>query len=161
MIDKQLAAFLQQGLAMYIATRNESLEPHGARVSALEVDDRGDSVVAFVPAVSAGPLLDDVKANGQAAIVCAWPPDDRGCQLKGLFVNAHEATEEERPRVVAQWERFRDSLEVVGLPRQATDRWVVCPCVAIRVRVAAVFDQTPGPGAGAPLAPGQLLSGAR
>jgi hypothetical protein len=161
MLDKELAAFLERGLAIHIATRNEALEPNGARVSALEVDQDGASVVAFVPSVGAGPILDDLRANGEAAIVCVWPPDDRGCQLKGTFVDAHEATDEERPRVMAQWERLRDSLEIVGLPRQASDSWTAWPCVAIRVRVRETFDQTPGPGAGAPLQPGKHLTGAR
>ena len=41
---------------------------------------------------------------------------------------------------------------MVGLPRVATDGWVMWPAVAVRFRVNALFDQTPGPGAGAPLA---------
>jgi hypothetical protein len=40
---------------------------------------------------------------------------------------------------------------MLGLPRIATDGWVTWPCTAIRLRVQAVFDQTPGPGAGAQL----------
>jgi hypothetical protein len=161
MLDKDLAVFLERGLVIHMATRNQSLQPNGARVSALEVDVDRDAVVAYVPTVAAGPLLDDLRSNGQAAIVCVWPPDDRGCQLKGRFVDARECTDDERPRVMAQWERLLDSLEVVGLPRQASDSWVVWPCVAIRVRVGQIFDQTPGPGAGAPLDPGQQLKGAR
>jgi hypothetical protein len=30
----------------------------------------------------------------------------------------------------------------------AYESWQVWPCVAVRVRVTALFDQTPGPGAG-------------
>jgi hypothetical protein len=161
MLDKELAAFLEQGLAIQMATRDESLRPNGARVSALRVEDEGESVVAYVPTVAAGPLLDDLHANGQAAIVCVWPPDERGCQVKGLYVDWRDATPDEQAFVAAQWERFRDSLELVGLPRIASESWIIWPSVAIRVRIRQVFDQTPGPGAGAALEPGQQLKGAR
>ena len=152
MLDKELAAFLEEGLSIYVATRNARLEPNGARGSAVKVDDDGTHIVVFVPAVSAATVLDDVRANGQIAVVLTRPPDDRGCQAKGVFVEAREAAEDERAFVVSQWERFRDRLEMVGLPRIATDGWVVWPAVAVRFRVNALFDQTPGPGAGAPIA---------
>jgi len=151
MLDKELAAFLEEGLSIYVATRNERLEPNGARGSAVKVDADGTHIVVFVPAVSAGTVLNDVRSNGQIAVVLTRPPDDRGCQAKGVFVEARDAAEDERAFVVSQWERFRDRLELVGLPRVATDGWVVWPAVAVRFRVNALFDQTPGPGAGAPL----------
>lgn len=151
MVNRQLADFLEQGVGMHMATRNEALQPNGARASAIKVTDDGATVVVYVPVRSAAPLLDDLRHNGQAAVVCVWPPDDRGCQVKGVFIEAHPAAPEDEALVRRQWEGFRDSLEAVGLPRAATDGWLVWPCTAIRLRVTAVFDQTPGPGAGAPL----------
>ena len=41
MIDPQFAAFLQEGLAVHIGTRNQHLEPNGARAIALTVEDDG------------------------------------------------------------------------------------------------------------------------
>jgi hypothetical protein len=151
MLTEQLAGFLEEGLSTHIASRNERLEPSAARVMALQVDPDRKHVVAFVPAVSAGQVMRDLRANGQVALVSARPPDERGCQVKGVFVDARDAGEDERAMVIGQWESFRDKLAMVGLPRAATDAWVTWPCVAIRVRVQALFDQTPGPGAGARL----------
>jgi len=151
MLDRQLADFLEDGLAIYIASRNAELEPNGAHVVALKVEGDLQHVVAFVPSVSAGPVLDDLRSNGQVAVVCTRPPDEKVCQVKGVFTGVRDAGPDERPWVVAQWERFRDKLEAVGLPRAPTDAWVIWPCVAIRFRANALFDQTPGPGAGAPL----------
>jgi hypothetical protein len=151
MLTRQLADFLEEGLSTHIASRNERLEPNAARVTALLVEPDGLHVLAFVPAVSAALVMPDLHANGQVALVCARPPDERGCQVKGVFVQARDAGEDERAMVIAQWERFRDKLAMVGLPRVATDAWVTWPCLAIRLRVQALFDQTPGPGAGARL----------
>jgi hypothetical protein len=152
MLSQQLASFLEEGLAIHLATRNARLEPSAARVAALTVDPDRRHVLAFLSEGGASAVLADLEDNGQVAIVCARPPDERGCQVKGVFSGARPATSAERAIVVAQWERFRDRLEVAGLPRVATDGWVIWPAVAIRVRVQALFDQTPGPGAGAPLA---------
>ncbi|MEZ5289259.1 MAG: hypothetical protein R2712_31555 [Vicinamibacterales bacterium] len=151
MVGRELAAFLIEGHSSHIASRNERLEPNAARVTALTVDDDGHHVVAYVPSVSADPVLADLRANGQAAIVVTRPTDDRGCQVKGVFVDARAAGPEDQSLVRAQWDHFLDVLEMVGLPRAATESWIVWPCIAIRIRVQALFDQTPGPGAGAPL----------
>ena len=80
------------------------------------------------------------------------PTDDRACQVKGVVVGTRAASEAERPVVAAQWDGFLGSLEQIGIPRVATKTWVTWPAVAIRVRVNALFNQTPGPGAGAPIA---------
>jgi hypothetical protein len=151
MLDKHLSAFLEEGLSTHIASRNGRLEPSAARVAALRVDTDGQHLTAFVPTAGALHVLPDLRANGQVAVVSARPPDERGCQVKGVFVDAWDATGDERAIVTSQWERFRDRLEMIGLPRIATDGWVTWPCTAIRLRVQAVFDQTPGPGAGARL----------
>jgi hypothetical protein len=151
MISQQLAEFLEEGLSTHLASRNDRLEPNAARVTALSVDDDGRHLVAYIPTVGAELVLEDLRANGQVAIVSARPPDERGCQVKGVFVEAWAATDTERDIVTLQWERFRNRLELIGLPRVATDSWVIWPCTAIQVRVQALFDQTPGPGAGARL----------
>jgi hypothetical protein len=53
---------------------------------------------------------------------------------------------------MSQWEGFLRGVEAIGIPRAAFERWVTWPAVAIRLRVTSLFDQTPGPQAGAPLA---------
>jgi hypothetical protein len=104
--------------------------------------------------VAAPQVLPDLEANGQAAVVFARPPDERACQIKGTFAGARPATDEDRAAVLAQWERWLDRLESIGYPRATSENWVVWPCVALRIRVQAIFDQTPGPNAGAELVPG-------
>jgi hypothetical protein len=151
MIDKELAAFLEEGIGIQIGTRNARLDPNGARVVAVKVDEDGRHLVAYVPKSAAGHVLPDLEDNGQAAIVFARPPDERSCQVKGTFVESRPARASERPFVAAQWERWVTRLGTIGLPPAAVERWQAWPCVAIRVRVTALFNQTPGPGAGGAL----------
>ncbi len=152
MLDEALIAFLQQGLAINLGTRNAQLEPHAAHVSAVRVDADRHHLVLYVPRVAAKAVLADLHANGQAAVVFARPADDRACQVKGTFVSDRRARATEREAVTAQWRGFVRQLETVGWPGEASRPWVFWPCVAIRLRVHAVFSQTPGPDAGAPLA---------
>jgi hypothetical protein len=151
MIDGALAAFLQEGVGIHIGTRTDSLQPNGARAIAVDVEAGGEYLVVYVARVAAARLLPDLASNGQAAVGFGRPVDDRACQVKGTFVSVRDATEDERPRVLAQWDGFLGSLEKIGIPRAATQTWVTWPAVAIRLRANALFNQTPGPDAGAPI----------
>jgi hypothetical protein len=151
MIDPELAAFLQEGLVIHLGTRNAWLEPSGARVTAVTVDADGRHVTAYVPKVGGRRVLPDLEDNGQAALVFVRPADERACQVKGVFVGSRAAAPRERAIVAAQWDGARRNLERVGFPGMLAEAWTIWPSVAVRVRVTALFDQTPGPGAGAPL----------
>lgn len=152
MIDATLAAFLQEGLGVYVGTRNAALEPSGARGVAVAVEAGGTHLLVYVAEVAAARILPDLDANGQIAVSVARPRDDRACQVKGMFAGARAAEAAERDGVLDQWERFRSALEYIGISRQITNGWVAWPAVAVRLKVTAVFEQTPGPGAGAVIA---------
>jgi hypothetical protein len=149
MIDPDLRAFLEGGLGIHIGTRNARLEPNGARAVAVEVEDDGLHLAVYVAEVAARRVLPDMKANGAVAVVFARPVDDRACQIKGIYVDARTAGEAERPGVERQWDLFLGNLEKIGIPRVASGAWITWPAVAIRIRATAIFEQTPGPDAGA------------
>jgi hypothetical protein len=149
MIDSSLASFLEDGLGLHIGTRNDMLEPTGARVVALQADPDGVHVMLFMAGVAALRVLPDLRSNGQAAVTCARPTDERACQIKGTFVDVRPATTTDRALMDAKWVLFLDNLEHIGISRQSMKDWVTWPAVVIRLRVTAVFDQTPGKSAGA------------
>jgi hypothetical protein len=143
MMDRQLAAFLEEGLASHIASRNANLEPNAARVVALKVEEDRQHVIAYVPKVSTGAVLDDLRSNGQVALVCTRPPDDKGCQVKGVFTDVRDATPDEHAFVIGAG-TFRDTLEQVGRPR--ANRRVGHWPRGDPVSRDALFDQTQAPG---------------
>lgn len=151
MLDDSLVAFLEQGLAINVGTRNARLEASAAYVGAAIVDPDRHHLTVYVPTVAAGSILDDLQSNGQAAVVFARPEDDRACQVKGTFVSARPATDDEELLVRGQFEAFLRQLEIIGMPGESTRPWLVWPAIAVRLRVTALFDQTPGPKAGAAL----------
>ena len=151
MIDPTLSTFLEEGLGVYVGTRNAALEPNGARGLAVEVEKGGTHVVVYVAEAAAPRILPDLESNGHIAVSFGRPKDDRACQVKGLFTGARRAEESERERVVGQFERFRSALEYIGISRPISSGWVAWPAVAVRFKVTAVFEQTPGPAAGTPI----------
>ena len=151
MIDKELAAFLEEGIGIQIGTRTAGLEPNGARVVAVRVENEGTHLTAFVPELAAPQVLPDLESNGQAALVFARPPDERSCQVKGTFAGQQRASADDERFVRDQWQRWLERLTTIGLPLETMQTWDVWPCVAIRVRVTALFNQTPGPNAGVTL----------
>jgi hypothetical protein len=152
MIDEALTTFIHGGLAAHIGTRNAACLPNGARLTAVRVEPDRRHIVAYVPEIGSQILMADLESNGQAAVTATRPTDDRSCQLKGEFVERWTPGEDEREFALGQWQGFLNQLEMIGLPPSAAVNWASWPCVAVRIRVTALFNQTPGPNAGAPLA---------
>lgn len=148
MIDDALAAFLHDGLAVHLGTRNARLEPSGARAMGVLVGNGGESLTVFIPEVAAPAVLSDMTDNGQAAVCFARPEDDRACQVKGVFVAAAAATPGDRDEALRQWRGFLRRLSVIGIPGESTRTWIDQPLVAVTLRVTAIFTQTPGADAG-------------
>jgi len=152
MIDSRLAAFLEQGLGIHIGTRDEHLHPNGTRAVAAKVEGGGSHLVVYVAEIAAPRLRKDLESNGQAAVVFGRPEDERACQVKGVFVDMRPASESERLMLHQQWDGFIQQLEKIGVPRVSTANWITWPAVAIRLKVTTIFEQTPGPQAGAQIA---------
>lgn len=148
MIDGSLAEFLQQGLGIHVGTRDARHQPNGARALALTVDADGAHLTVYLAKVAATRLLADLESNRQIAVSLGRPVDDRACQVKGVVTAIRAARAAERAVVTAQFEGFRDQLDAIGIPRVLTERWATWPAMAIEFRATAVFEQTPGPGAG-------------
>jgi hypothetical protein len=152
MIDPQLAGFLEEGLSLHIGTRDAALNPEGARAAAIKVEPDGTHVLVYVPAAAMTRLRGHLESNGLAAISVGRPVDERACQVKGLVVDIRDARDEERPLVAAQWDGFMRQLELIGIQRGVAAGWSMWPAVVLRLRVTAVFEQTPKPDTGYALA---------
>jgi hypothetical protein len=148
MITPELTAFLHDGVGIYLGTRDQHLEPNGARANAVRVDDDGVHLTVFVSKTGARRLMPDLQANGLAAVSFGRPIDERACQVKGTYVGSRPARAAEREYVLDQWNRFLGQLDTIGISRLGAERWATWPSTAIRLKVTAVFEQTPGPQAG-------------
>lgn len=152
MIDEQLAAFLQDGVGIHIGTRNQHLEPNGARAISVKVEADGMHFLVYLATPAAERVLPDLRGNGHAAVVFARPIDERACQVKGMFVEARTVRPAELPHTRKQWAAFLHNLEHIGIPAASVRTWLDIPEIAVRLKATAVFEQTPGPEAGKTIA---------
>jgi hypothetical protein len=147
-LPEGFAEFLESGVSISIATRDAGLTPYGTRIFGVKVDPDGSHVTAFLTSKTAGPILENLEANGQVALCFDRPSDSRACQIKGVFVESRRCRPSERAEIDRQAGGFFADLETIGFPSALLSGWVRWPAVAVRFRVTDVFHQTPGPGAG-------------
>ena len=152
MIATDLAAFLESGVSVLVGTRDARLMSECQRALGVRVEPDRQHVTVFVPGATGERIVADARATGRVAICCARIADHQSIQLKGDAVEIRQALESERAVIDRYREAFADALALIGMPRATTLRMAHWPCWAIRVRVDASFVQTPGPGAGRPLA---------
>ena len=153
LIDAELAAFLQSGVSMHIATARGNV-PQLARAAACRVAPDRRRVTMFVAPAQAVAVLDDVAANGAVAAVFTKPLTHRTVQLKGGDARIVSAGHEEAALVRAQVDAFGAELASMGFPGRLGAILALggaTQLLAITFSVSAAFVQTPGPGAGGAL----------
>ena len=143
--------FLESGLSINVATRDEALQPDGAMAWAVRVHEDRLHMTVFLYAKSAPAMLRNLKVHPEIAVAFDRPTTHRACQVKGLVASTRRGKTTERAEVERQVDGFFTDLEAIGIPRAMVAGLKTWPCVAIALRVTQVFEQTPGPGAGEPL----------
>lgn len=150
-LSAEVVDFIQGGQDARIATSDARREPYGCRVLAAIAAPGGAELTVFVAETAAAPILANLRENPSVALAFQRPTDDHACQVKGTFVAARPATDDDRTMVDRQLGLLGEKFGQLTVPWEVVAGWTTWPAVAVTVRVSAVFDQTPGPGAGAPL----------
>jgi hypothetical protein len=150
----QLSDFLESGISVIAATRDALMMPDCVRAVGARVEAGGAELSVFLPEATASASIANLRENGRIAIIFSRPRDHRSFQVKGRASSVDAADAADRAVVDRYRASFADELAVVGLPPRDTLRIAHWPCWRVRIRPEAVFVQTPGPGAGAPLRPG-------
>ena len=150
-IPQEIAAFLDEGPIMHVASRGpdnvpEAMHAAGARVVAAE-----NRLEIYLAEALAGGTLSNVRANGEVALTATRVTDNRSVQLKGTVTSQRTGGEEDRSFLDIIQDRCNHELALIGIPRSVSARLVDWPCVVLSVRVREIFEQTPGPRAGQPL----------
>lgn len=148
LISNDLAAFLESGLAIVVGTRDSTLRPDGAAGLAVRVHPDGVHLTVFVSDGSAARLSRSLAQSPQIAVVLDQPSTHRACQVKGTVISVRPATESDRPEIDRQRAALDCDLESIGLPPAMFSQWQSWPSTALEVRAQALYEQTPGPGAG-------------
>lgn len=153
-LDDYLSQFLQSGVPIQVATRNEANMPAYSRSWGCQVCDDRQSVVLFLYRNYCQQALQNIRDNGVYAAVFVNALSYETYQLKGTQASLLEDLTPYQP-VLSRYQQAQEALmKALGLPVEAATNMagdslqdyvpVLCP-------VGACFRQTPGPGAGAPV----------
>jgi hypothetical protein len=148
-----LRAWLQEPVAVQLATGGDDLAPQSVRAFAPRLNDDGTLSVGLVDA-QAPELLKALRKAGKLAVNLTHPTTFLGRQLKGPIIEVEEPSDAAAQAACEYFARFVVLLAKIGLTseqcrgmfRTGATRWV-------RMQPAELFDQTPGVGAGARLSP--------
>ena len=113
--------------------------------------DVGASATVYVPVATSRDLVANAATTKRLALSVTYPMDHTSVQLKGTVTSVRLADESEAAFVRKGLDGFADSLALIGIPRRivtALNHW---PAFALEMQVDEVYDQTPGPKAGAAL----------
>ena len=155
LLDEDTGAFLETGISIVAASRDDTLSPSIARASGCRVSADRRAVSIFLPSSQATRLVDDVRRCACVAVVFSRPSTHRTLQLKAEDARVRPATADEASVVERYVEAFGREIGLLGHTdeqAQAMFAFRLDDLVAIDFTPSAAFEQTPGPKAGTPLA---------
>ncbi len=154
-LPDDLAAFVQGGLSITVASRDDRLVPSIAKAVGCRVGDGGREVTLLLFGNAAEEVARDVARCGRVAAVFSLPTTNRTVQIKGRDARSVPVQPADVALVRRSLALFADDLHRLGWDRGFVDGalWQdPQQLIAIRFTPEVAFHQTPGPGAGAALA---------
>lgn len=154
MLGPELADFIESPVMILFATRDEAGRPMIGRGSGVRVD-RQSGHLHFIASRSQWPrAVSEALPGRPIATTYVRPADYKAWQIKGRIVAAGMADETHRARGEAYVAEQLARMLALGVTRMQlsstlSDRDLVC----LTIEPQAIFEQTPGPGAGRRLTP--------
>lgn len=154
MIDEEMRAFLATGCALLVGTCDADGTPRATRGWGLDVVAEEPFTVRVLIDRTEEATLHNVARGGQTAITAADVRTLRSLQLKGPATGVEVADGDDEERAERFCQDFFGAIEETdGMPASLTCRIRPAGFAGAVVVVEQVFDQTPGPAAGAALNP--------
>lgn len=155
-LDPDLVRFMTSGLSINAGSGGPDGLPSQCRAFGCRVGADGQ-VSVFLAAPQAADLLRDAARSGRVAVVFSEPPTHRTFQIKGRGAQVQPLAEGDPARVAAYRAAFVQCLVPLGFTEPLVRALLDCrdeELVALTFIPVAVFNQTPGAQAGAPLPSG-------
>lgn len=151
-LSPEVASFLESGISVLVGTRDPRLVPEAMRAVGARVEAGGAELTVFLPAATAARTVANLEDNGRIAVCFSRPIDHRSLQVKGRVLSIRDGDAADRAVIDRYLEALAGTWQEIGVPPTVVRRVTRWPAHAIRLCIEEVFVQTPGPGAGAPLA---------
>ncbi len=147
-----MVRFLESPVALQVATAGADLRPSSTRGFGCWVEEDRRTLRVCVLEAQAVRFLGDLQVGCRVAINATDVLDLRSLQVKGELRERRAATLAERDACRAYGHDLVEMFVRIGVPRAGCGGlWHSGPIAVVRVAVDALFDQTPGRGAGSKL----------
>jgi hypothetical protein len=149
-LSDEVVTFVQSGVAVTVATRDEDLSPAVTRGWGPAVSADGRALDLLIDAASGSQTRENLEGNGAIAVGFGLPTIARAVQLKGRVEAIRQPQPGELDRAERHLAAFAAETEQIGIPEWQI-RTLFPPAsslVAVTFPIAEAFDQTPGPAAG-------------
>jgi hypothetical protein len=146
------ARFLQGRVSIIAASRDVRRVPSVARAGACRVAADRRSITLLLPTLQCRQLLADIATTRALAVVFTEPSTHRTQQFKGSDAHETPVLPGDLELVAAHIQAFADAIMPLGYSRELALSVHDVPegrLTAVTFGIDAIFDQTPGPRAGA------------
>lgn len=151
-IGSELRTHVAEGYAVVVATCDAGLRPQLARVWGLEIAPEGRALTFAVEAPPGSPMRANLAPGAAVALTATKPSTYRSTQIKGRLRRTWQPTDADLARAARHGEAFAENVLEVGIDTPRALRFVHDDVlVVVELEVQEVYDQTPGPAAGARL----------
>jgi hypothetical protein len=152
MITDAVVDFLAVARSVSAGSCNALGQPFATRCAAVQVLPDRQHLALFIGSAISETLVRHVTETRRLAVQISHPHDHRTLQLKGRTLRAGPAPDSDRSYVERWLEELAQVIDRIGMPYERVMRMAHWPATRIELRVEEIYLQTPGPGAGAPLA---------
>ena len=159
-LDKLLSAdnlaFIQKGISISVASRDRRLVPSLSRALSCVVSEEGTQLRLSLVASQSQDLLRDINAGSAIAVGFTEPSTHRTLQIKGLDAKVVPLSDRDREALARSERAFGAEIGQLGFDAAFNRRFFHAEAndlVVIAFTPNVVYQQTPGPGAGAVLEP--------
>jgi hypothetical protein len=150
-LPAELVDFVESGVSVLVGTRDVELRPEAMRAMGCMVAKDRKVLAVLLPELTGRRTIANLEAGSPIAVTFSRIVDHRTVQVKGSSVRVRLAGPAEHEATQRYLAAFTEALYFIGVSRAAARRIRVEPCVVAELEVRELFEQTPGPGAGAPL----------
>jgi hypothetical protein len=153
--DPETIARLQEAASIVVGTVSPTGEPHAGRGWGMVGSDDTTDAIRVLLDGSDAVTIGHCEARGQVALTVANVRTLRSMQMKGTAVEVCPVTAEDDELTDRYCDDFfRAIVETDNYPREALEGWRPSALVACTIRIESMYDQTPGPRAGAAVSEG-------
>src|SRR6185369_4576408 len=155
MLTRELLELAASGPVVIVGSGDASGVPELSRAWGVHLLADVDEIVICVPSTSGRRVLANLESTGRIAVTITGPHTYRSFQVKGRVLSIGMPSREDLERVAAHQLAFVEAVVEVGMSRDLVPGLYADAdphqqdVTAVRIAVEALFDQTPGPGAGA------------